>query len=29
MKYAVLTDRKKIPIKAKKDLKIILGKYGI
>src|SRR3990170_1830652 len=29
MKYAVLTDRKKIPIKDKKDLKIILGKYGI
>ena len=29
IKYAVLTDRKKIPAKAKKDLKIILGKYGI
>lgn len=29
MKYAVVTDRKKIPVKAKKDLKIILGKYGI
>ena len=29
MKYAVLTDRKKIPAKVKKDLKVILGKYGI
>ncbi len=29
MKYAVITDRKKIPAKVKKDLKIILGKYGI
>lgn len=29
MKYAVVTDRKKIPAKAKKDLKIILGKYGV
>lgn len=29
MKYAVVTDKKKIPVKAKKDLKIILGKYGI
>ena len=29
MKYAVITDRKKIPAKIKKDLKIILGKYGI
>lgn len=29
MKYAVVTDRKKIPAKVKKDLKIILGKYGI
>jgi 5'-methylthioadenosine phosphorylase len=29
MKYAVITDRKKLPAKAKKDLKIILGKYGI
>ncbi len=29
LKYAVITDRKKIPAKVKKDLKIILGKYGI
>ncbi len=29
MKYAVVSDRKKIPAKVKKDLKIILGKYGI
>ena len=29
MKYAVVTDREKIPAKVKKDLKIILGKYGI
>ncbi|MBI5047755.1 MAG: S-methyl-5'-thioadenosine phosphorylase [Deltaproteobacteria bacterium] len=29
MKYAVITDKKKIPAKIKKDLKIILGKYGI
>lgn len=29
MKYAVITERKKIPAKVKKDLKIILGKYGI
>ena len=29
MKYAVVTDKKKIPVKVKKDLNIILGKYGI
>lgn len=29
MKYAVVTDRKKIPATAKKNLKIILGKYGV
>ncbi|MBI5327686.1 MAG: S-methyl-5'-thioadenosine phosphorylase [Deltaproteobacteria bacterium] len=29
MKYAVITDKKKIPAKIKKDLKIILRKYGI
>ncbi|MBI5235666.1 MAG: S-methyl-5'-thioadenosine phosphorylase [Deltaproteobacteria bacterium] len=27
MKYATITDRKKIPAKTKKDLKLLLGKY--
>ncbi|MBI5887591.1 MAG: S-methyl-5'-thioadenosine phosphorylase [Deltaproteobacteria bacterium] len=27
MRYAVLTDRKKIPAKAKKDLALLIGKY--
>ncbi|MBI3756171.1 MAG: S-methyl-5'-thioadenosine phosphorylase [Deltaproteobacteria bacterium] len=29
IKYAVVTDRTMIPAKVKKDLRIILGKYGI
>ena len=27
LKYAIITDRKLIPVKVKKDLKIIIGKY--
>lgn len=29
LKYAIITDRKLIPAKVKKDLGIIIGKYGI
>ncbi len=29
LKYAIITDKKLIPIKVKKDLDIIIGKYGL
>lgn len=29
LKYAIVTDRKLIPAKIKKDLKVIIGKYGL
>ena len=29
LKYAIITDKKRIPKKVKEDLKIIIGKYGL